>query len=69
MVRGGKHVGVRKPHMLFRNGLYRCFTLIWEGRHSVGIRLGLGHTINAAYNRWLDGGMVDSGATLYTRRL
>lgn len=73
MTRGGKFVGGGKaPHILYRNGLYRCYTLIWDTTHkyTVGLRLGLGHTSDAAYNRWLDGEVVlESGATLYTRKL
>jgi hypothetical protein len=69
MMRGGKFVGDKAPHMLFRNGLWRCYTLIWKGAYTIGLRLGLGHTLDAAYNRWLDGEMTDSGATLYTRKL
>lgn len=72
MTRGGKFVGsAHRPHILFRNRLWRCYTLIWDGphRYSVGCRIGLGHTPDAAYNRWLDGGVIDSGRLLYTMKL
>lgn len=70
MMRGGKFVGAdHRPHFLYRNGLWRCYTLIWDGPWSTGLRLGLGYTLDAAYNRWLDGDLTDSGRTLYTRKL
>lgn len=70
MTRAGRLVGDRKPHILFRNGLYRCYSLIWGvGGCTTGIRLGLGHTYEGAYVRWMDNPWGRSGATLYTAKL
>lgn len=71
MTRGDKHVGSRKPHILFSNGLWRCYTLVWEkqGLHTIGIRLGLGRTPGLAHICWMDDPRFDSGRLVYTMKL